>query len=84
MDCKIINKTEKMKKYSTTVSFAKITVIVFMLFTTFANAQTGLPDAPDDTAAPAPIGDHIWILALLGIVFVFLTFRAIQNKKIKG
>lgn len=63
-----------MKKYITRVSFAKITVLTFMLFTTLANAQTDLPDAPDDTAA-APIDDYVWVLAFVGLVFVFLKLR---------
>ena len=85
MDCRIIKKIEKMKKYITTVSFAKITVFVFMLFTTLVNAQEALPDAPDDTAA-APIGDYVWVLALIGLVYVFFRLKALvenSNKFIK-
>jgi hypothetical protein len=65
-----------MKKYITTVSFAKITVFVFLLFSTLVQAQTDLPDAPEDTT-PAPIDDYVWVLALIGLVFVFLRFRAL-------
>lgn len=75
MDCRIIKKTEKMKKYINTVSFAKISVLVFMLFSTLVNAQADLPEAPDDTAA-APIDDYIGILMLLGLLYVFLRLRA--------
>ena len=79
MDCRIIKKTEKMKKYITTVSFTKITVFVFMLFTTFINAQTDLPAAPDDTTG-APIDDYVWVLALIGLAFVFFKLRSFKNQ----
>jgi hypothetical protein len=52
---------------------------LFMLLLTlpiFAQADPG-----DDPVAPAPIGDYVGALALVGIVFVFFTFRTI-NKKI--
>jgi hypothetical protein len=75
MDCRIIKKTEKMKKYITTVSFAKITVFLFMLFTSLVSAQTVLPDAPDDTTTGAPIDDYVWVLALIGLAFVFHKLR---------
>ncbi len=74
MDCRIIKKIEKMKKYITTVSFAKITVLVFMLFTTIVSAQTDLPDAPVDEPA-APIDDYVLVLALIGLFYVFLRIR---------
>jgi len=64
-----------MKKYINTISFAKLTVLVFTLFTTLVSAQTDLPDAPEDTT-PAPIGDYLWALAAVGLVFVFLRMRA--------
>jgi hypothetical protein len=38
----------------------------------------------DATPAAAPIDDYVWILALIGLVFVFMKFRAIQNKKINS
>lgn len=37
-----------------------------------------------DTTPDAPIDDYVWVLALIGLIFVFMKFRAIQNKKIKG
>ena len=69
-----------MKKYITTVSFAKITVFVFMLFTTLVNAQTDLPDAPVDEPA-APIDGYVWVLALIGLVYVFLRVRAFTKQE---
>lgn len=78
MDCRIIKKTEKMKKYITTVSFAKIAVFVFMLFTTLINAQTDLPDEPVDTPA-APIDDYVWVMAAIGFVYVFIRLRTLAR-----
>ncbi|NDP26127.1 MAG: hypothetical protein GZ087_01685 [Flavobacterium sp.] len=67
-----------MKKYRNTVPFAKITVLFSMLFTTLVTAQEVLPDAPDDTVT-APIDNYVWVLALIGLVFVFLRFKVLRN-----
>jgi hypothetical protein len=63
-----------MKKYINTDFFAKITVLVFMLFSTLVNAQEDLPEAPDDTMV-LPIDNYVWVLALVGFVFVFFKLR---------
>lgn len=70
---------------------SKTYITIFFLlvsFITFAAEQPG--DEADggslegtDTAA-APIGDYIWVLALLGIVFVFMKFRKIHQRKINS
>ncbi len=55
---------------------------LFMLLLTspiFAQADPG-----DDPAAPAPIDDYLWILALAGLFLVFLAFKAIQSNKIQA
>jgi hypothetical protein len=44
------------------------------------NGTDGLEGA--DT--PAPIDDYVWVLALVGLVFIFMKFRAIQKNKVKG
>ena len=85
MDCQIIKKIKKMKKYISTVSFTKITLLVFMLITTLVNAQTDLPDAPVDEPA-APIDGYLLLLAALGFVFVFIKVRALvrqENSQVK-
>lgn len=41
-------------------------------------------DGTGDTTPAAPIDDYVWVLALVGLVFVSLKFRVIQNKKIKS
>ena len=68
-----------MKKYINTDFFAKITVLVFMLFSTLVNAQEDLPDAPDDTSV-APIDDYVWVLALVGLFFVFHKLRTFSKQ----
>ncbi len=37
-----------------------------------------------DQTPAAPIDDYVWVLALVGLVFVLMKFRAIQNRKIKS
>jgi hypothetical protein len=32
----------------------------------------------------APIDDYVWVLAVVGLFFVFMKFRAIYNTKIQG
>ena len=58
-------------------------------FVMFAQVDPGTDggvenDGSVDTTPAAPIDDYVWILALIGLVFVFLKFRAIQNKKINS
>jgi hypothetical protein len=70
-----------MKKYITTVSFAKIAVLVFVLFTTLVNAQTDLPVAPEDEPAAAPIDGYVWVLAAIGLIYVFLRIQAFAKQE---
>ena len=67
---------------------SKTYITLFFFFATFiafaqdpGSGSTGDPLENPDTPA-APIGDYAWVLALLGIVFVFMNLRAIQNKKV--
>jgi hypothetical protein len=39
--------------------------------------DSGDLESPD---TPAPIDDYIWVLALIGLVFVFIKLKDIQNK----
>ncbi len=73
-------KNNLLKYYITAVFFCS-TMVLF--------AQTG----PGDDAAgggleggdpPAPIDDYVWVLAIVGLFFVFIKFRAIYNNKIQG
>jgi hypothetical protein len=34
--------------------------------------------------AAAPIDDYVWVLAVIGLLFVFMKFRAIYKSKIQG
>jgi hypothetical protein len=61
-------------------------------FTSILFAQPGTEDTggagnlegtTGDTT-PAPIDDYIWVLILVGLVFVFMKYRAIQKNKIQG
>ena len=67
---------------------SKSYITLFFLLASFVTfAQPGTDDGTgtlEGTDAPAPIGDYLWVLALVGLVLVFLTFRAIQNKKVNS
>lgn len=53
-----------------------------VLFAQPGDGSTGDPiEGPD---APAPIDDYVWVLAVVGLLFVFMKFRAIYNNKIQG
>jgi hypothetical protein len=68
----------------------KYYITVFYLFATFILfAQTPPPPGNNDGSGgirndgdttPAPIDDYLWVVALLGIVFVILKFRAIHKQ----
>lgn len=69
----------------------KYYLAAFYLCSTFVAFAADTPG--DDTAdgslestdtAAAPIDNYVWVLALVGLVFVFLKLRAIQNKKLHG
>jgi hypothetical protein len=65
-----------MKKYITTVSYIRVLVLFFMMtLSATVSAQTDLPDAPVDEPA-APIDGYVYVLAFLGLVYVFLRLRA--------
>jgi hypothetical protein len=66
----------------------KYYIAAFYLCSTFVTfAQPGGNDTggglEDADPAPAPIDDYVWALAIVAILFVFMKFRAIQNKKIQ-
>jgi hypothetical protein len=69
-----------MKKYITPVSFTKISVLFIMLFSTLINAQTDLPVEPVDEPA-APIDGYVWVLAAIGLVYLFLRLRAFSRQE---
>jgi hypothetical protein len=56
--------------------------VVLFLVTSPLLAQADLGDDPD--APPAPIDDYVWVLALVGFIFIFMKLKAIQNKKIQN
>jgi hypothetical protein len=53
----------------------------FVLFAQPGDTAPGGLEGDGDTTPGAPIDDYVWILAVLGLIFVFMKFRAIQNKK---
>jgi hypothetical protein len=53
-------------------------------FMLFAEPGTGndTGDLENVDAPAAPINDYLWILALIGIIFIFMKLKAIQVNKI--
>lgn len=71
-------KNNLLKYYITAIFFCSTIV----LFAQPGDGSTGDPLEGPDTAAP--IDDYVWVLAVVGFLFVFMKFRAIYNNKIKG
>lgn len=54
----------------------------FVMFAQPGDTSTdGLETDGDVTPTAAPIDDYVWVLALIGLVLVFMKLRAIQNKR---
>jgi hypothetical protein len=54
-----------------------IYILASVLIILFTNPIFAQADPGDDPDAPgAPIGDYLWVLALIGLVIVFLRVRA--------
>jgi len=71
----------------------KYYIVAFYLCSTFVMfAQTdpgtggGVENdgSTDTSPAAAPIDDYVWVLALVGLFFVFMKFRAIQKKRVNS
>lgn len=56
----------------------------FIMFAQESNSDTGNLEADTDTTPAAPIDDYIWVLAAIGLIFVFIKYKAIQNRKINN
>jgi hypothetical protein len=57
-------------------------VALFFCSTTLLFAQPGDTDGTgglEGGDAPAPIDDYVWVLALVGLFFVFMKYRAYQK-----
>ncbi len=68
--------------------FLKYYVIaVYFCSTIVLFAQPGDGSNGDPLEGPdpgAPIDDYVWVLAVVGLFFVFMKFRSISNTKIQG
>jgi len=71
-------KKSLLKYYITAVYFCSTMV----LFAQPGDGSTGDPLESPDPAAP--IDNYVWVLAVVGLLFVFMKFRAIYNTKIQG
>lgn len=67
----------------------KYYIIAFYLCSTFVMfADPADPDSGDGDTTPtgpaAPIDKYVLLLALVGLIFVFVKFRAMRNRKINS
>ena len=74
-------KNNSLKYYIATVFFLS----TFVMFSDPGEPGDGSGGGPlegEDQAVP--IDDYVWVLAVIGLVFVFMKLRAIQKNKIQG
>ena len=70
---------KNINKISTIINKTLVWVVVMLLSISTVNAQEDLPDAPVDEPA-APIDGYVWVLAMLGLVYVFLRVSAFTKQ----
>ena len=59
-------------------------LFLFSTFVSFAQPGDGDTGGGLEGGDPAaPIDDYIWVLAIVGLIFVFMKFRAIQKSRIQ-
>jgi hypothetical protein len=68
-------------KYYIAAAYLCSTFVMFAAVEPGDNTADGSLDNND--ALAAPINDYVWVLALAGLVFVFMKFRLIQTRKAK-
>lgn len=69
----------------------KFYIVAVYLFSTVVmfGAEPGANDADgtmegDGDNTGMPIDDYVWVLAVIGLLFVFMKFRAMYKAKIQG
>ena len=68
-------KTNLLKYYIAAFYFCSTFVMVAQPGTGNGETGDGALEGADEPAAP--IDDYVWVLALIGLLFVFLKFRAV-------
>ena len=67
-------------KFYTLAFYFAFTIILFAQETPGVTDEAGNMEG----AEVAPIDNYVWILALVGLVTVFMKFRAMHKNKIQG
>jgi hypothetical protein len=75
-------------KFFTLALFFYSTLVIFAATGPGSTSDTGDYEGDDPVpttkqAAPLPIDDYIWGLALIGMMYGFIKFRTYQNSKIE-
>jgi hypothetical protein len=83
MDCTIIIKDKKMKntiKIFKMMNKTVVWVVVMMLSVTSAFATDPIEDIPATPEDNMPIDDYVWVMALIGLCYVYFRIRAISKQ----
>jgi hypothetical protein len=54
----------------------------FVLFAQPGDTAPGGLEGDGDTTPGAPIDNYVWVVAIIGLAFAFMKFRAIQKNRI--
>lgn len=73
----------KVLKFYIVAVYLFSTVVMFGADPGANDAEGTMEDITGDNTG-MPIDDYVWVLAVIGLLFVFIKFRAIYNSKIKG
>jgi hypothetical protein len=53
----------------------KFSVLIFFLFNSLSVLAQNPEEVPEEVDGPsAPISDHLWLLALIGLVYIFFKY----------
>jgi hypothetical protein len=74
----------KLLKFYIATFYLCSTVMLFAQPGTEDTDGAGNLEGTSGDTTPAPIDDYIWILAIVGLIFVFMKFRAIQSKRVNS
>ena len=65
------------------VAFYLCSTLIMFAQPSSNDASNGL-EQDNDTTPAASIDNYIWVLAIIGLILVFIKFRAIQKNRIQG
>lgn len=73
-------KNNLLKYYITALYFCSTYIMFAQPGDGNGGSGNGALDGDGDTTPAAPIADYIWVMAVIGLLFVFLKFKSIYKQ----